>query len=162
MRELTPRLGAGHDSIARAAWAQRLWAGAAGSEVDVLRSMQLDEAALGAGDRALEFSQSTAARWIGSTLDEEWIVFGHPRATDHAVTPDRALRIAETMTERELGRGELNEVYARSTGIPGAALGGDRYWPERNAVGAVADGLIESGRRIWSHGQVGLEVATDA
>jgi hypothetical protein len=161
MRELTPRLNGSRQPIVSAAWAHRLWAGAAGSEVDILRSMQLGEAARSSADRSVEFSVSIAVDWLGSALDEEWIVFGHPRATDHGVTPDRALRIGETMVGRELGRGELNETYARSTSIPDATLGGDRYWPARNAVGAVADGLIESGRRIWSRGQVELEAAVN-
>jgi hypothetical protein len=161
MRDLTPRLDGSHQPIASAGWAHRLWAGAAAAEVDVLRSMNLAEAACSAADRAVEFSVSIAVDWIGNALDDEWIVFGHPRAAEHGVTPDRALRIAETMTGRELWRGELDEAYARSTSIPAATLGGDRYWPARNAVGAVADGLIESGRRIGSRGQVELEVAAD-
>ena len=162
MRDLTPRLDGSHQPIASAAWAHRLWAGAAAAEVDALRTMELSQAASSAADRALEFSESTAVAWIASSLDEEWVVFGHPRAVDHGVTPDRALRIAETMVGRELGRGEFSEVYARSVSIPDATLGGDRYWPVRNAVGGVADGLIESGRRIWSRGQVAFEVAVDA
>lgn len=162
MRELTPRLDGNRQPLASAAWAHRLWAGAAASEVDVLRSMQLGEAARGAAERAAESSESIAVDWISNALDEEWIVFGHPRASEHGVTPDRALRIAETMTGLELGKGEVSEAYARSTSIPDATLGGDRYWPARNAVGAVADGLVESGRRIWSRGQVELQEATDA
>jgi hypothetical protein len=162
MQDLTPRLSGSRQPLASAAWAHRLWAGAAGAEVDVLRSMHHGDAARSAADHAVEASQSIAVSWIGGALDEEWIVFGHPRGTEHGVTPDRALRIAETMTQRELSKGELNEVYARSTSIPDATLGGDRYWPTRNAVGAAADGLIESGRRIWSHGQSELESAANA
>lgn len=159
MQELTPQLAEHRQPIASAAWAHRLWAGSAASEVDVLRTMHLSEAASGAADRALEFSETTAVAWIASALDEEWLVLGHPRAAQHGVTPDRALRVAETMTGRELGMGELSETYARSTSIPDATLGGDKYWPARNAAAAVADGLIESGRRIWSRGQVEFEVA---